>query len=527
VNVLKPHSRITIETLLRSGTAHREIERRTGVDRKTIRRYARAIATPDPNSPTPATDSEGFAGQTPPPRPPGDELDGAAIAPAAGLKVSPSACEPHRAWIEAQVQLGRNATSLYQDLVDAHGFLHSYNSVKRFVATLRQREPQRFDVLEFLPGEEAQVDYGQGALTRWKPGQYKRPYLFVMTLKYSGKSFRKVVWKTNQETWARLHEEAFHAFGGCPQYVVLDNLKEGVLRPDLYEPELNPVYAAMLTHYGVVADPCRVGDPNRKGTVESAIQHTQGTALKGKRFESIETQNAFLTTWEERWAATRIHGRKKRQVLEMYKEEQPHLRPLPATRLRYFTQGTRTVDDAGLVQVSARYYAALPAAPHSTVTVRIYDREIEILDAAGQLLRRHEIAPRKGAFALDASDRLFNPSRETARLLRKAEVIGPGTAAFAQELFARHGRPGQRALYGLTNLIRTYPRTDIDAVCTRLVEADCFSYAAVKRALDRTRPPDPAAVTPPLTQSGPAIRAIAEYQDFWNTHSQTLPPETH
>jgi transposase len=72
--------------------------------------------------------------------------------------------------------------------------------------------------------------------------------------------------------------------------VVLDNLKEGVLKPDLYEPELNPVYAATLKHYGVVADPARVRDPNRKGTVEHAIGHTQATALKGKRFESIEAQ---------------------------------------------------------------------------------------------------------------------------------------------------------------------------------------------------------------------------------------------
>ena len=98
-------------------------------------------------------------------------------------------------------------------------------------------------MLEFLPGEEAQVDYGQGALTLVRAGQYRRPYLFVMTLKYSGKSFRKVVWKTSQEIWARLHEEAFRAFGGCPQYVVLDNLKEGVIRPDIYAPELNPVYS--------------------------------------------------------------------------------------------------------------------------------------------------------------------------------------------------------------------------------------------------------------------------------------------
>jgi transposase len=527
VNVLKPHRRIAIETLLQSGASQREIERRTGVDRKTIRRYSAATnarsAPPEPNSPGVATGSEAVGTQIPPPRPPADGEAEPALGPAAkpATRSTPSACEPHRAWIEAQVQLGRNAVSIYQDLVDTYEFTHRYNAVKRFVARLRAREPQRFDVLEFLPGEEAQVDYGQGALTLFKPGRYKRPYLFVMTLKYSGKSFRKVVWKTNQESWARLHEEAFHAFGGCPQYVVLDNLKEGVIRPDLYEPELNPVYAAMLAHYGVVADPCRVRDPNRKGTVESAIQHTQGTALKGKRFESLDAQNAGLADWEERWAATRIHGRKKRQVLELYREERPHLRPLAAEHFRFFTHGTRTVDDSGLVQIGGSYYAALPADPHSTVTVRIYERDIEIFDAAGQLLRRHEKAPHKGAFTLAASDRLFNPSRETARLLDKAQQVGPHTAAFAQELFARLGRPGQRALYGLTNLVRTYPRAAIDAVCGRLLEAECLSYAAVKRALDRTHAP-PALST--LTQSGPAIRAITEYQAFWDTHSRTHAP---
>ncbi len=230
-------------------------------------------------------------------------------------------------------------------------------------------------MLEFLPGEEAQVDYGQGAPTRIKSGKYQRHYLFVMTLKCSGKSFRTVVWKTDQEVWAQLHEHAFRAFGGYCQYVVLDNLKEGVLRPDLYEPGLNPVYAALLSHYGVVADPCRVRDPNRKGTVESAIQHTQGTALKGRRFESLDEQHVWLAHWEERWAARRIHGRKKRQVLELYQEEQPHLRPLPLEGFRLFKPGVRTVDDAGLVQVEGSYYAALPAARHSTVTMRIYARD--------------------------------------------------------------------------------------------------------------------------------------------------------
>lgn len=520
MNVLKPHLRITVETLLARGVSHREIARRTGVDRKTIRRYAERA-----NSSTPAIGSGRLGDQNPPPRPPA-LADPAAVAPtpsdpvgpAVAGRTTPSACEPHRVWITAQVALGRNAMSIYQDLVEHHAFPRRYNSVKRFVARLRARAPERFDVLEFLPGEEAQVDFGQGAPTCTARGTYRRPWLFVMTLKYSGKSYRTTVWKADQATWARLHEEAFHAFGGCPQYAVLDNLKAGVLRPDLYEPELNPVYAALLAHYGVVADPCRVGDPNRKGTVEAAIQHTQGTALKGRRFESLEAQNAWLAHWEERWAATRIHGRKKRQVLELFREEQPHLRPLPATRFRLFVQGTRTVDDAGFVQVEGAYYAALPAAPHASVTVRVAEREIEILDGTGQVLRRHAKAPRKGAFVLAEGDRLFNPSRDTARLLHKAHQIGPRTAAFAEALFRRRGRPGQRALYGLTNLARRYPRAAIEAVCTRLLDADCISYAAVKRALERTAGAAPPA-GPALTQADPAIRALTEYQAFWETHT--------
>jgi transposase len=514
VNVLKSNMRVTIETLVRCGVSHRQISKRTGVDRKTIRHYAAAVS----NSPGVATGSDPGPGQNPPPWPPAPD----GVRPAA--LTTTSACQPHRVWIETQVQLGRNAQSIFQDLVEQHGFENRYNSVKRFVAGLKLREPERFDVLEYLPGEEAQVDYGQGALTLYKSGKYRRPYLFVMTLKYSGKSFRKVIWKTNQETWAGLHEEAWRSFGGCCQYVVLDNLKEGVIHPDIYEPQLNPLYAEMLRHYGVVADPCRVRDPNRKGSVESAIQHTQGTALKGRKFENIEAQNTWLTHWEERWAAPRIHGRKKRQVLEMYREEQPHLRALPLEGFRYFKAGTRTVDDAGLVQVNGVYYAALPAPLRSKVQIRVYAGEIEIRDGFGRLLRRHAKGERKGQFVLEEKDRIYNPTRATAQLLGKAGKIGPKTEQLARTLFARLGRPGQRALYGLTNLARTYPCAEIEEVCGRFLAADCVSYAAIRRALERqlATTATPAAE---LAQEGPAIRAIAEYQSFWETHSQTNPME--
>lgn len=518
---MKSHLRITIATLLKRGESQHEIARRTGVDRKTIRRYVQVGE--EAKSPWVATgicagEVAESADQNPPLRPP---------AAAVLTKEASSACAAHRAWIEQQVALGRNAVSIYQDLVESHGFTHRYNSVKRFVRSLKAREPERFDVLESAPGEEAQVDFGLGALTRAANDKYRRPFLFVMTLKYSGKSFRKVVWKADQETWARLHEEGFRTFGGAVAYVVLDNLKQGVIRPDLYAPEINAVYAAVLGHYGAIADPARVRDPDRKGTVENAIQHTQSTALKGRKFDTLEAQNAWLAHWEERWAAPRIHGRKKRQVLAMFAEERPHLKPLPAERLRLFKQETRTVDDAGLVQVLGAYYAALPASPHSQVAVRIYERDIEILDGEGAVLRRHAKATRRGEFVIHEEDRIFNPSRETARLLGKVAKVGPHAARLGQEIFARLGRPGQRAIYGLANLTRKHKCDAIERACEQALTLSTPSYQALKRILERHAASEEAAAAagqPELQQSGDAIRAIEEYQAFFEQNCRGTTP---
>jgi transposase len=507
VNVLKPNLRISVQTLLDAGKSQREISLVLGVDRKTIRRIEREAKSPGVATGIYAGKAAESADpeQNPPPRPPAPK-------PVA----TPSACEVHREWIESQVVLGRNAMSIYQDLSEKFGFAHRYNSVKRFVAALKAREPERFDVLDALPGEEAQVDFGQGALTRLPNGKYRRPYLFVMTLKYSGKSFRKVAGKADPESWARLHEEAFRTFGGSVAYVVLDNLKQGVLEPDLYAPLYNPLYAAMLAHYGAVADAARVVDPDRKGTVENAIQHTQSTALKGRKFDSIEDQNTWLAHWEERWAAPRIHGRKKRQVLAMFAEERPALKALPVTRFRYFRETSHTVDDSGLVQVLRSYYAAIPASPGDIVTVRLYEHDVEIMDAAGELLRRHPRSTKPGHFEIQDSDRIFNPSRETARLLGRVAKLGPNSLQLGRDIFLRLGRPGQKALYGMSNLPRRYAKDDIENAAKRVLTLSQPSYQGLKRILERNAvETERRAVMPELRQTGPHIRDIEEYHAFF------------
>jgi len=535
MNVLKPDKKSTIITLLTNGVSQHEISRKAGIDRKTVRKYGRLhnllghVGSKSSGGQEVATGTEGTESQNPPPRPPaiaGGNPQSMKIAAHAR-----SACEEHRQFIEQQVQLGRNAVAIYQDLVEQFGFRSRYNSVKRFVRALRKKQPQQYDRLEFMPGEEAQVDYGTGALTRQpQTGSYRRPRLFVMTLRYSRRSFRKVVWKSSQEVWAQLHEEAFRYFGGCPQYVVLDNLKEGVIQPDIYEPELNAVYAALLAHYGVVADPARVGDPNRKGTVENAIQHTQNTALKGRRFESIEQQNAFLLHWEEHWAAKRIHGRAKRQVEEMFREEKSFLKMLPQQKFAFFRQEIRTVYDDGTIQVQDCYYAALPALLHSKVMVRIYEHEIEIIDPTTMdVIRRHPKSTRRGSVLMDEKDRLFNPSRQTHYLFARAAEIGPNTNALCRLLFDEQGRPGQRRMQGIISMVRRHEASHIEQAATIAIAKGLRTVRIIRRIVkelgDRTEKTRPEKAGDCLTQDHQLIRPPRDYGAFFENHAAGSSPD--
>ncbi len=100
-------------------------------------------------------------------------------------------------------------------------------------------------------------------------GKYRRTRLFVLTLGYRRKAVRLLTFRSSSRIWAELHEKAFRRLGGSTRVVVLDNLREGVLVSDIYDPTLNPLYRDVLAHYGVIALPCRIKDPDRKGKVES------------------------------------------------------------------------------------------------------------------------------------------------------------------------------------------------------------------------------------------------------------------
>jgi transposase len=407
--------------------------------------------------------------------------------------------------------------SIWQELVDRYGFTGAYESVKRYVRKLRgTQQPEARAIIQTAPGEESQVDYGTGPMVRdTQSGKYRRTRLFVLTLGFSRKCVRLLCFHSSARIWAELHEQAFRRLGGATKVVVLDNLKEGVLSPDIHDPGLNPLYRDVLAHYGAVAMPCRIQDPDRKGKVESGVGYAQKTPLKGQRFESLAEAQAHLDHWEERWADQRIHGSTKRQVAAMFAEEKPALLPLPLEPFRYYQYGERTVHLDGCVEVEAAYYGAPPGWIGRLVRVQWDGLHVRLLDPrTGQLLREH-LREKRGRHRIKEEDRSKRTPLGTVQLLARAEKAGPHIGQFSKALFERQAEAAVRRILGLLSFTKKYGVARVDDACAAALELEAYDFRFVRRYLERS---SQAAVS--LRQVDPLIRQLTLYRDLIEERTQ-------
>jgi transposase len=537
-NVLSETKRQQVIALGRLGWSLRRIEQETGVRRETAGGYLKAsgiavgrpggwrrkpgakpaTVTTDSGTEIPSLNSQTEGEISKPAMEVTTDPVPSAVAVEESRQTSASACELYRETIQLGLSQGRNAMGIWQDLVDVYGFAGGYQSVKRFVRKLRgMRSPDARVVIETSPGEEAQVDYGSGPMVRDpQSGKYRRTRMFVLTLGHSRKSVRLLSFRSSSRIWAELHEKAFRRLGGSTRIVVLDNLREGVLVPDIYDPSLNPLYRDVLAHYGVVALACRIRDPDRKGKVEAGVGHAKKTPLKGKRFESLEEAQAYLDHWEERWADTRIHGTTKRQVAAMFAEEKPLLQPLPLEPFRYYQYGDRTVHLDGCVEVEAAYYGAPPGWIGRKVLVQWDALFVRLLDPrTGQLLREH-LRQKRGAHRIRDEDRPRRTPLRIQQLLTRAHKAGASIGALCDAIHHREKELGARRIQGVFSLVKKYGCVATDEACATALELGVPEYRFVRRCLERS-PQAPLT----LRQVDPLIRELVQYRDLIQQRTQS------
>jgi hypothetical protein len=214
-NYLKMPKKSQVLALLELGWSYRRIEAETGVRRETASRYDRMRR---------ANAAKTFPGSDPSPR--GESADlpevggSNAAKTFAGSDAKPAKTFPgstprprfaaavYRTAIAEKLDAGLSLQRIWQDLIEEYGYGASYESVKRFVRTIAPTR-RAVGVFHCAPGAEGQVDFFRGAPTLdVGTGEWRRPWVFRMTLGHSRHGYEEAVWDQKLETFLRLHERA-------------------------------------------------------------------------------------------------------------------------------------------------------------------------------------------------------------------------------------------------------------------------------------------------------------------------------
>jgi len=429
-----------------------------------------------------------------------------------------SLCEPWFDFIKSKLDKQLSAQRIYQDLVIEHGFDGSYESVKRYVKRLDDSGDLPFRRIETPPGYEVQVDYGTGARIYGKDGKFRKSHLFRIVLSCARKGFSESSYSQDTESFIRSLENAFRYYGGVPESIVIDNLKAGVIKPDLYDPELNPKLRDFAKHYNTCIMPTKVATPRHKGKVENSVKYVQDNALKGRKFSSLQEQNNFLRYWEENVADKRIHGTTKRQVSQMFEEEKPFLKPLPETLYEVFTEVKRKVHRDSHVEVKKAFYSVPAEYVRREVWVRFTNTMVRVYNHRMQEIALH-VRAEPGKFSTQKGhipyEKISNPERGNKFMLKKADLIGGDTGAWARAMLINRKIPGVRVLNGLLQLAEKYTASSINKGCRQALDMNAFHLKELKEYINDDYQAEQLKFD--FLEEHPLIRKMDEYETITQT----------
>jgi transposase len=271
----------------------------------------------------------------------------------------------------------------------ADGYTGSYTILKRFVHEVRPRRAPAYLTLHFAPGQCAQADWGSWGTIR--VGSTRRALsFFVMVLCHSRRLFVEFTVNQGQELWHACHQHAFDYYDGVvPAEIMVDNLKTAVLsRPIGAPPVFNPAYADFANHHGFEIKPCGPFRGNEKGRAESAVAYVKKNFLAGRAISELATLNAEARLWLDTVANVRIHGETHRRPIDLFAEEKPRLRPLPAHPYDAARVGTVRVSNRCRVTVDTNRYSVPAAYASALLTLKLYAERLRLF-AGDKLVTEH------------------------------------------------------------------------------------------------------------------------------------------
>ena len=369
---------------------------------------------------------------------PDDSVLAVAFQRQSSLPPQDSLTKPYEDQIRAWQEEGVQGTTIHQALVRSYHFQGSYSSVRRLLQKIANNAPQATVMLDFEPGEMAQVDFGSGPkIIDTATGEQFSSWFFVMTMAFSRHQYVEMVKDQKVATWLGCHRRAFEFFAGVPAKVMIDNLKSAITKASWHDPEVQRSYAECAEGYGFLISPCPPRDPKKKGRVESGVKYIKRNFLPDVPPE--------LATW----AKHKLHGN-------------CHL------------------------QFEKAFYSAPFRLVHSELWVRASETTVKIFKNY-ELLAIHPRLYKPGAKST-IQDHL--PPEAVAYLMhdpqwcmKQAEAIGPCCDSLIKQLFAHRVLDNLRAAQGIVGFAKSVGPERLEAACERALFYDNPRYQTVKTIL--------------------------------------------
>jgi len=387
---------------------------------------------------------------------------------------------------------------------------------------------QKQDVVlrqQHIPGEKGFPDWAGAQIPMHDPatGEVWQASLFVMVLGASSYTYAEATRDQQMAAWLGAHIHAFEYFGGVPRLLIPDNTRTGVSRACRYDPDLNPTYQEMATHYGVGVVPARPYRPRDKAKVEVGVQVAQRwivAVLRHRTFFRLEDLNQTIRELLERLNHRPFRKREGSRASLFAAVEKNTLRPLPAERFDLSQWSRARVNIDYHIAFDANLYSVPYNLVHELVEVRATPTTVEIFHKGQRVASHVRGRGREQVF----THKEHRPKSHQAhlewtpsRMVNWAEKIGPHTARLCERILSEKPHPemGYRSCLGIIRLASQYSAARLEAAAHRALETGACRYKSVKSILETSLDQQPLTSEPSSLPPAPPHDNIrgAEYFD--------------
>ncbi len=409
-----------IHELHQEGLSISAIARRTGLDRKTVRKY----------------------------------LKGGLKSPRYGPRAPrPQLLDPYRGYLRERVEAypQMRATRLLREIRQL-GYGGGYSQLTDYLRDIRPATDTGFEHrFETAPGEQAQVDFAQfKAVFTDEPERMRVVWLFSLVLGFSRFLTGQFVFGQDLAVVLRCHLQAFARLGGVPQHILYDRMKTAVLgeteaRHIIYHPRL----LELAEYYGFTPRACAAYRAKTKGKVERPFGYVRDDFFLAGVFQNIDDLNGQFTHWCDTQANPRCHGTTRRIVTEAFAEESAYLQPLPALPFNAVLSLQRRISRDGMVSVNGNAYSVPDRTRQRLVEVQTLADEVHIYEGP-RLIAIHPVLEGRGQRRVAAGHRRWPPPGCGGHRPRAADamILTPPGHAVSRRNLAVYDRVGHALAAG-------------------------------------------------------------------------------